>query len=217
MHQIEALLPCGQQRVEPRAIGAAARHGQILERDGIEVVVGEQDEPEAAPPELDDLLHDIVDAAGSRRLSVRAPDGTEGTVLRAAAHGLHRSPHVSIARQQIPACPHERVASDTSALVLRQRRAARAIGEHRRPDQIPIAADDRVRLAMLPGFVRVERGVNPAEHHVSAAGSNETAQLIAADRIGGVDADADHVTCRDAVEIERLEGFVGDGRAAVFG
>ena len=91
------------------------------------------------------------------------------------------------------------------------------IGEHRRPDQIAVALDDRVRRAMLARFVGIERRVDAAEHDRRAALAREAAEVIPAQRVRRVDADADHVARRDALEVERLERFVDDHRRAVVG
>ena len=63
---------------------------QIVERHGIEIVVGERDEPESEPAQLDDLADHAIDAPLAGLLAVGSPHRTEGTVLRAAADRLHR-------------------------------------------------------------------------------------------------------------------------------
>ena len=102
-HQLEALGANRAQRLELRLVAAPRRHLQIGQRDRIEVVVGERDEPEPAAPQLHDLLDDAVAPALARPLAVGLPHRAERAVLRAAAHGLHRRPHVSIRRHQVPA------------------------------------------------------------------------------------------------------------------
>ena len=67
------------------------------------------------------------------------------------------------------------------------------ISQHLRPDDVAIALDDRVRGAVLARFVRVERGVNAAEDDRRATLAREAADLIAAQRVRGVDADADDI------------------------
>ncbi len=56
--------------------------------------------------------------------------------------------------------------------------------------------------------------MNAAEHDAGSALPRRAAEGVAAQRIPGVDADADHVTGLDAVEIEKLEGFIADDRVA---
>ena len=100
-------------------------HPQIVERDGIEVVVGERDEAEAAPPQLHDLVEHAIHLTRPRTLAIGPPDRAERAVLRAAAHRLHRGPHVTSGRQQIP--PRQR---GTSRLRFDHRRRVAA---ERRP------------------------------------------------------------------------------------
>ncbi len=63
---------------------------------------------------------------------------------------------------------------------------------------------------MLARFVRVERGVDPAEDDRRATFAREAADLIAAQRVRRVDADADDIARLDRVGHERLERLVHD-------
>ena len=108
--------------VQPRLVVAAPRLREIVEGHRIEIVVGERDEAEPEAAELDDLADDAVDPALARLLAVGPPDRAERTVLRTAAHGLHRRPHVAVLGQQIPPRRHELVA----ARPVRRRRSAAA-------------------------------------------------------------------------------------------
>ena len=89
--------------------------------------------------------------------------------------------------------------------------------DHERPDDVAVAADDRVRAAEFVRFVGVERGVYAAEDHRRAARSRGGADLVAAQRVARVDPDPDNVARLDVVEIERLERFVDDAWRAVCG
>ncbi len=95
-HQLEPLGAERLQLLRGALVLAACRHAQVLERHGVEVVVGQRDEAEALPPQLDDFLDDRVDGAAARLLAVGPPDRAERAVLRAAADGLHRRPHVAL-------------------------------------------------------------------------------------------------------------------------
>ena len=64
-------------------------------------------------------------------------------MLRASAHGLHRCPHIAVARDKVPPRGHEAIPIDASALVQRLRRALAAIGYHLRPHEIAVAAQDQ--------------------------------------------------------------------------
>ena len=122
-HQLEALGAHRLQRLVLRLVVAPRRHLQVGQRHRIEVVVGERDEAEAAAPQLDDLLDDRVARALARPLAVGLPHRAERAVLRAAADGLHRRPHVAIRRHQIPA----RRDAAPRARRGRRRRSARSV------------------------------------------------------------------------------------------
>ena len=128
-HQLEALGTNRLQILEMGLVGPPARRREIGQRHGIEVVVGEEDEAESAAPEGNDFAHHVVDATLSRFLSVGAPHRTERAVLRAAADRLHRSPHVLVGGQQIPARRDERAAFDAPAVVERLQGALGVIGQ----------------------------------------------------------------------------------------
>ena len=162
------------------------------------------------PAQLDDFLDDAIDAALTRLLAVGAPDRTERAMLRASAHGLHRRPHVAALRQQIPARGDELVAADPAAFVQRLRVARHAVGHDLLPDEVAVAADDRVRRAVLARFVRKQRGVNAAVHDPGAALPGDPSDLVAAQGVARVDADADDVAGDDRFGVQRLEGFVDD-------
>ena len=66
LHQLEPLLPDVLELVQTALVLPAPRHGQIAQRHGIEVVVGQGDEPEPAPAQLDDFVDDGLDVARLR-------------------------------------------------------------------------------------------------------------------------------------------------------
>ena len=113
---------------------------------------------------------DVVHAALARLLAVGSPDRAERAVLRAAAHGLHRAPHVAVLRQQVPPRRHERVAVDAAAFV-----DAAAACRARSPRATAARRDRRRRgRPRAPRRARgtssgIERGVDPAEDDVRAA------------------------------------------------
>ena len=124
-HQLE---PLGANRLEILEMGfvrAAARRGEIRKRHGIEIVVGEQDESEAASSERYDFADHVIDATLSRLLPVGAPHRAERAMLRTAADRLHRSPHVFVGGQQIPSRGDERAAFDSPAVIERLERPRR--------------------------------------------------------------------------------------------
>ena len=61
-------------------------------------------------------------------------------------------------------------------------------------------------------LVRIQRGVNAAEHDPGAAFARDAADLVAAQRVAGVDADADDVAGLDRCGIEHFQRFVRNER-----
>ena len=209
-HQGEPLGPDLLELPQPRRIGATAGLGKVAERHGIEIVVGERDEPEPAAPQLDRLADHRVDARLPRRLAVGAPHRAERAMLRAPAHRLHRRPHVASLGQEIPARDAEAVAADLAGLVDAPRGSGKTVVDHRGPHPVAVAAHDGVRAAALEHLLREERRVNAAEHHVRAALARQRPDLVAAQGVAGVNADPDHVAGGDLVGIERVERFVAE-------
>ena len=78
LHQVEPLLADRLELVKARVIGAPPRRREIALADRIEVVVGERDEPEAQPAQVDDLVDDRVHVrARGRWPSVRHTEQNE--------------------------------------------------------------------------------------------------------------------------------------------
>src|SRR5439155_21311048 len=213
-HQREALVAQRLELAQPRGIGSAPRLRQIVERDRIEVVVGERDESKSETAQLDDLADDAIDAALARLLSVGPPHGTERAMLRAAAQRLYRRPHVPPLRKQIPSRRHELIACDAAPFVDRPRLSSQALLDDARPDDVAVAAHDRVRLTVSRGFVRKQRGMNAAEDDPGTALAHLASDLVTAERVAGMNADADDVARANRVEIDRIERFVDDDRIA---
>jgi len=136
-------------------------------------------------------------------------------MLGAPADGLHGSPHVSSRRQQVPAGRDELVRVDAAAFVEPLQRAAHGMVDHDGPHDVAVAADDRVGAAELVRFVGIQGGVDSAVDDGRAARSQRDADLVPAQRIAGVDADADDVAGLNGVEIELLERFIDDARPSV--
>ena len=155
LHQLEPLGARSPAALRAGLVLPASRHPQIFQRHRIEVVVGERDEPESATAEIDDLLDHAVEGALARLLAVGPPDRAERAVLRAAANGLDRRPHIPTRRQQIPAAREERVRLDASAVVHTLRMSGDAVCEDLRPDHLAVTLDDRMGAAEFARFVRI--------------------------------------------------------------
>ncbi len=210
VHQLEPLRPDRAERLELRLIAAPRGHGQIGERDGIEIIIGERDEAEAAPPQLDDLAEDAIAGPLPRPLAVGLPDRAKRTVLRTASNGLDRRPHVPILRHQIPARGQEMLRLDASAVVDRVLTLGNAVVQHRAPDDVAVPLDDRMGPAQLMRLFRKQCGMNSAEHHLRTRFACQFADLVAAERVPGVNPDADDIARGDRRRVERLQRFVRD-------
>ena len=116
-HEEEAFGADGGELFEFGEVVLFAREAEVGEADRVEVVVGEGDEAEADLAEVDDLVDDGLEGALPGLLAIGAPDTAEGAVLRAAANGLDRSPHVLVASQEGPTSGEEFGAGDTAAIV----------------------------------------------------------------------------------------------------
>ena len=116
-HEFESLFAHRLQLAQPMVIILLLGQLQVFERDRIEVVVRESNEAKSHAAQLDNFPDDRIRGALAGALAVRAPHRTKRAVFGASAHGLHRSPHVAIAPQQIPARRQELVRLDTPPLI----------------------------------------------------------------------------------------------------
>ena len=82
---------------------------------------------------------------------------------------------------------------------------------------IAVAAHRRMRLSALVAFVRKERGVDPAVDDQAPRARAMLPDLIAAQRVAGMDADADNVAGGNGVRIQRIQRLVDEDRLAIFG
>ena len=68
--------------------------------------------------------------------------------------------------------------------------------------------------AQLAGFFGIKSGVNSAKNYVGSALARQVPNFVAAQRIGGVNADADGVSGLNALRIHLAEGFIDKDRVA---
>ena len=73
-----------------------------------------------------------------------------------------------------------------------------------------------MRVPQFQRLLRIKRRMNAAEHDVSAALAREASHGVAAQRIAGVDADADDVAGRNALGNQTFKSFVTNLRIAKF-
>jgi hypothetical protein len=139
-------------------------------------------------------------------------------MLRAAANGLHRGPHVLVGAHQIPASSEELSALDSAAFVDLFGAAGHASSYRLAPGDVAVALDDGVRLAAFQSLFREKGGVNAAVDDPCSTGSRQAAHLVAAKGVAGMNTDADDVPGLNAFGVDLLERFVDeDGGAGRFG
>src|SRR2546423_13163688 len=125
-------------------------------------------------------------------------------MLGAAPNGLHGSPHVTLARYQIPAGRQELGCFNAAAFIDSQRRSLHTIRQHLCPDDVAVTFYDGVSAAQLMSFVRIESGVNSSENYVRASIPCHFPDFVPTERIRGVDSDADNIARLDLVGVYRF-------------
>jgi hypothetical protein len=141
--------------LKPFRIVATFRKPHVLQRDRVEVVVGQGYESESEPTEGDDLFDDHFGCTLAGLLTVRAPNRAKGAMLGTPTHCLYGGPHISIARYQIPTGGLELVRCDPSRFVKLPGSSIRAIGEDRCPYDVSVALDDTAGFPDTKGFFRI--------------------------------------------------------------
>ena len=211
-HEFKALCPDGLKFIEPVRVVLFFSQAEVGEGHGIKIVVGERDEAKSQSPQLDDFLDYNIRGTLAGTLTVGPPNRAKGAMLGTAPNRLHRGPHIALARHQVPARGQERVGFNAAAFVDRQRRSVGAIRQCPGPDHISIALDYRMSASQFVGLIGVEGGVNSSEHHVGAAFAGQFPDFVAAERVGGVDADADNIAGLNLIQALPAPGFRPPGR-----
>jgi hypothetical protein len=135
-------------------------------------------------------------------------------MLRAAADGLDRGPHVLIAGHEVPARGKKLGAADAASVVDFLGSAGEAVNDGLAPRDIAVPFDDGMGVALLEGFFRKEGGVDSTVDDPGSAFAGDASDFVAAEGIAGMDADADDVSGMNGFGDNLLDGFVGkDGIA----
>ncbi len=82
--------------------------------------------------------------------------------------------------------------------------------EHQGPHDVSIAANDRVRAAELMGLIREQCSVDAAEHDMCTTCVRARPDVVAAQCVPRVDANADDVAGLHGVHVERFQCLVDD-------
>lgn len=138
-------------------------------------------------------------------------------MLWAAAHRLHRGPKITPPRQQLPTPRQKGGGRQATAVVDHLWLADRAVSQHAGPNRITIAAHYRMGGAQRPRFFRKQRGVNATKDRPGASGPHRSADFIAAQRVAGMNPDADHIASADGFRRKWRENLVAQNRIAVVG
>ena len=129
----------------------------------------------------------------------------------AAANGLYGSPHVLVARHEIPTGGEEVCAADAAAFVdFLGRSAGHAVGDDFAPGDVAVAFDYGVGVALFKSFFGEEGGVNAAIDDPSSTFAGDAADFVAAESVAGVDADADDVAGLNGFWEDLLDGLVDE-------
>ena len=129
-------------------------------------------------------------------------------MLGAAAHGLHRGPHVTVARHQVPTRRHKFIRFNSATGIHRFEIALDVVRQGTGPDHIAIALYHGVRSAQFRRFLRIERRVNSAENDSRALCASRVADLISPQSVAGVNTDAHHIPSLDGGHLYRLQGLI---------
>ena len=135
-------------------------------------------------------------------------------MLRAAAHSLHRCPHVAVTRQEIPTRWGKIFRFDPPGFIDALHRPAGTIVEYRLPHYVAIATDHSVGAAQLMRLFGIQGRVNAAEDHPSAARACLPAYLVSAQGIAVMNADAHDVAGFQSSAIRQGQSFIHDHRIA---
>src|SRR5579872_1908232 len=129
-------------------------------------------------------------------------------MLGTAPHRLYRSPHVALARHQVPARGQKLRGLDAAPFVDRLWNTIAAIGQDSGPHYVPVAFDHSVRAAEFMGFRRVQGGVNAAEYDVSAAFPGYFSDFVTPQRVGGMDSDTDNIARLNRVRVHFVQSLI---------
>src|SRR5712692_2767580 len=188
---------------------------QILKRDRIEVVIGQRDESKSHSTQFDNFVDDPIARPLARPLAVCAPHGTKGAVLGTSTHGLNRSPHVAVARHQLPTCREELVGFDAPSFVDLLQESIRAIAQNPCPNDVSIPLYHRMSASELKRFLRVEAGVNAAEDYMRSALSGHAPYFVATQAIAAMDPDANHGARLKLRAVDLRQSFVAKYGVAI--
>jgi hypothetical protein len=135
-------------------------------------------------------------------------------MLGTSANRLHRSPHIEIAGNQIPAGSHEIAGFDLTADVDRFGNSLAAIGERFSPRNVTVPFYDRMRASQFERFFGIKSSVNSTKNYIGTAAARHLANLVAAQRVRGMNANADCISSLNRVRAHLHQSFIDQHRVS---
>jgi hypothetical protein len=89
-----------------------------------------------------------------------------------------------------------------------------AVFQDASPGNIAVTLDHSVRASDFLRLLREKRGVNSTENYKGALLASQSADLIATQRIGGVNSNSNNIPGLNALEVDLFQGFINDYRIA---
>ena len=153
-HELETLCADRRQLFKFGEIVLLPGQPQIGQRHGIKVIVGQGNKPEADAPQFNDFVDHALILPLPGLLPIGPPHAAKRAMLRTSANGLHRGPHILVARHQIPSRGQELAAFNPSALIDTVWLAGEAIGHDLAPRNIAISLHHGVGADRVPRPLR---------------------------------------------------------------
>src|SRR5208283_3477788 len=215
-HEQETLRSDRRQLLEFGDIILLPGEPQIGQRYGIEIIVGEGNKPEAKAAQFNDFVDHALILPLPRLLPIGPPNAAKRAMLWASANGLHRGPHIFIARHQVPSRSRELAAFNPSALIDTARLASQAIGHDFAPRNVTITLHDGVSAPAFQSLFGIQSSVNAPVDHPRASSARHPANLISAQSIARMHTDADDISRHYAFRHNRLKRLVDENRIPHF-
>src|SRR5260370_23773360 len=114
-------------------------------------------------------------------------------MLGATTHRLHRCPHVTIARNQVPAGLHKIASLDLATGVDRFWNTFAAIRQRLRPNKVSVAFYDGMGAAEFSRFFGIKGCMNSAKNHIRAPLSRQLPDFVTPQCVCSMNANSDGI------------------------
>ena len=135
-------------------------------------------------------------------------------MLGTAPHRLHRRPHITIPRNQVPTRRLEIAGLDLPARIYGFRSAIAAVRQHPRPSQITIALHDCVRATEFHRLLGKKSRVDSPEDHKCAPLPRHLPDFVAPQRIRSMNPNPYRVAFFYALRFYLKQSFIHQNRIA---